>query len=71
MKITFYLQYLDVRFRPLARNINIVAFTINSFLYLPVILYIPSLAFAERKFEYEIITYHFVLIFLYGVHGVQ
>lgn len=42
-------QYLEVRFRPLARNINIVVFTINTFLYLPVILYIPSLALAERK----------------------
>ncbi|XP_055327149.1 sodium-coupled monocarboxylate transporter 2-like isoform X2 [Sitodiplosis mosellana] len=39
--------YLDVRFGPLARNINIVAFTLNNLLYLPVIMYIPSLAFAE------------------------
>ncbi|XP_031621524.1 sodium-coupled monocarboxylate transporter 2-like [Contarinia nasturtii] len=49
--------YLDLRFGPLARNINIVAFTINNFLYLPVIMYIPSCAFAElSQFDVHVVN---------------
>lgn len=46
-------KYLDVRYGPIARNINIVVFTINNFLYLPMIVYIPSLALAESKFLFS------------------
>lgn len=41
-----------MRFCKGVRNILSVIFVLNGLLYIPIILYLPSLAFSEGKFEF-------------------
>lgn len=43
-------QYLEMRFCKSVRSIVTVTFVLNGLLFIPIVLYIPSLAFSEGKF---------------------
>lgn len=44
-----FLQYLELRFGKWIRKLTTIMFIVMNLFFLPVIMYIPSLAFAEGK----------------------
>ncbi|KAF2892443.1 hypothetical protein ILUMI_13728 [Ignelater luminosus] len=47
LQVTTIFEYLEIRFHKSIRTIASSLFTVNNFIYLPVVIYVPSLAFNQ------------------------
>lgn len=47
LQLTSTFEYLEIRFARSVRILSSVLFTISLFMYLPIVIYIPALAFAQ------------------------
>lgn len=61
---THEIQYLELRFSRTIRYISIVAWIVYVMLYMPIVLYLPSLAFAEGSYSKLIIHFNWLRNFL-------
>lgn len=62
LQLTSVYEYLKIRFNTKIRTISSVLFLLSSLLYLPIVIYIPALAFSKgnKMFRMVIFVYSFI-----------